>query len=1335
MTSSYDASLVTLSVIIAIVASFSALNLMHKIQHTKSGHHGYWLVAAATTLGTGIWTMHFVGMLSHHMSIDVHYDVQLTLLSLGLAIVASGIALFITDRYSRSIWVLVAGVIMGAGISGMHYVGMEAMRMLARIEYHSGLVVLSIVIAVISSIVALWLGMGKLGRNGYHLTFIVLASIGMGIAISSMHYIGMTAAMFIPVAAEVEPQGLSFDASGLAISGGSSILVALMAVAWFTFRDSKTGTSISSRVSLLSFSMVVITAAAISIIFYQHTSQTLIQRDLDKLSHEVNVESAELRAMIHTLRQDALFLSNTPPISGVIRAHNTGGIDPLDGSSDKDWKDRLAAILQAFLHSKPHYIKANFIGLSDDVGELIRVERKAGKIIHTPTSKLLIEEEVEYPGKVTLLAQGEVYLSDIILARHLGKIIQPQQPVMQAAVPVFSSDEVLFGVVMITMDFSPVLSDLVEEREEGDTDIVLNDNGDFLASRYPEKDFGFEYGRPWRLQEKYPELTEFISDKEQSAITQQVKIPSDTMSIYFEKVYFDPDNPSRFIGIGEGMPYSEILGNTHATVDRIILITITLISIATAVSFGLSRRILRPLKDMTLAAQRFARGDNDIALPDDARGELAILSLAFSSMVTQVNERGQQLQQSETFVKTVLDTAADAIITISNTTNGCYIRTANKEAETIFGYSLPEFKGMEINSIIQTDSSETCRTYFEQNIFSHTENNHGMVFKEVTGLRKQGDKFSLEIKITEMNLENERIFVLVIRDITDAKKIENELKMAASVMHSALEGVIITDQDNQIQAINPAFTLITGYTQEDVIGKNPNLLSSGQHDAEFYKEMWQSIHDDGFWQGEVWDRRKSGETFPKWMSISVIKDDLGKINNYIAIFSDITERKTNEKRLNQLAHYDPLTHLPNRLLFTDRLTQLVTQAKRHGTQLSLLFLDLDHFKLINDTLGHDVGDILLQQVANRIVSCVRESDTVARLAGDEFTVILPETTSSHDADRVAAKIVAALSEPFMLNDKQRFTGISIGISLFPDDADNVDSLIKYADVAMYRAKDLGRNNYQQYHKDMSDEVLRRLELETLLRGALERKELCLYYQPQIDLSNGEIIGVEALLRWFTADNQMIPPLEFIPIAEDTGLIHNIGEWVLEEACIQLNNWQKNGLDKFRVAVNVSYQQLADNNRHFPSIVKKYLNKHQIDASKLELELTESVTLDKPEQIMTILNELSAMGIQLAMDDFGTGYSSLSQLRRLPFQTIKIDKSFVSDITENPEDKDLVNAIVAISKTLKRTALAEGIETEEQLASLINMGCDVAQGYYFSKPLPANEIEPLLHNSRKKERRQ
>lgn len=1326
----YDLSLVILSVVIAITASFASLNLIRRLPHEWGNKHWGWLAAAAATLGLGIWTMHFVGMLAHHMSVPVQYDAQLTIISLILAVSSSGLALFITDRYSHGFWFWVAGLAMGLGIASMHYVGMEAMRMTAYIEYSTSLVILSVVIAIAASIVALWLGMGKPDREKHNFSFLVLASIGMGMAISSMHYIGMEAANFIPVTHNGELTGVAINASGLATIGGSVILIALVAVAWFAVRDERIGSSISSRVSWLAFSMIIISAITVGAFFYQHTTDSLIQRDYEKLSHEVDVEEAELRAIINTLRNDVRFLSRTPPVKGIIRSYLAGGIDPLDGSTDEDWHQRLAAIFNAFLQSKPDYLHSRFIHLEKNIIELVGADRQSNNLILIQQSQLPLESKKEYWDKVALLKKGDVYLSDVSLERHNGKIIQPPQAIMQAASPVFSDDNNLFGIITITVNFNEVLKELAEEREPGDSDFVINSSGDFLASRNPEKDFAFETGKPWHIQDEYPELTQFILDINQKSITQEIKIPGDTLILHLNKVYFDIENPTRFIGIAEGFPYSKMLSNTQATVNRVVIMTLVLIIIATSFTFIMSRRILRPLTDMTLAAQQFARGDLNITLKNDGRGELGVLSRAFSSMMTQVDERGDQLRRSEKFVKTVLDTAADAIMTIVYTEDGCSIRSANAEAVNIFAYSLDQLINMKLEKIIDIEKGVSSCSFIEARLNSLTKNDTAInnINDEATGIRNQGEKFPMEIKITEIGLEQQRVFVLLIRDITIKKQIENELKMAASVMHSALEGVVITDKDNQIIAVNPAFTSITGYTSEEVIGKNPRILSSGQHDLKFYIEMWRSIFSSDSWQGEIWDRRKNGEVFPKWMSISVIRDSYGGINNYIAIFSDITERKITEKRLHQLAHYDPLTQLPNRLLFADRLSQSIAQAERHGKRLALMFLDLDHFKLINDTLGHDLGDELLKQVSARISDSVRESDTVARIAGDEFTIILPDITNTYDADSVAAKIVSILAEPFVLNNKERFTGVSIGISLYPDDADNVDELIKYADVAMYRAKAQGRNNYQQYQKVMSEGVSRRLELETQLRGALERDEFRIYYQPQVDLNSGKIIGVEALLRWFTDKNTIISPVEFIPIAEETGLIRTIGEWVIERACIQLNKWSSEGLSHLRIAVNVSSQQFSDNNMHFPDMVKAYLHQYKIDASKIEFELTESAMLDHPEHTVEVFEELSKMGIHLAMDDFGTGYSSLSQLRLLPFDTIKIDKSFVCDITENPDDEDLARSIVAISKTLKRIVLAEGVETKDQLDSIIEMGCDVAQGYYFSKPLPIDKIEILLNKN-------
>ena len=560
-------------------------------------------------------------------------------------------------------------------------------------------------------------------------------------------------------------------------------------------------------------------------------------------------------------------------------------------------------------------------------------------------------------------------------------------------------------------------------------------------------------------------------------------------------------------------------------------------------------------------------------------------------------------------------------------------------------------------------------------------------------------------------------------DITPRKLVEADLRIASTAFESQ-EAMAITDKNQVILRVNQAFVRVTGYSVEEAVGKTPNLLKSGRQDDRFYQAMWESLSNDGHWQGEIWNRRKNGEAYPEWLNITAVTDESGQVTNYVASFSDITERKTAEHEIQHLAFYDPLTQLPNRRLLQERLKHGIDVERREGKQLALLMLDLDRFKAVNDSLGHQAGDALLQQVAGRITSRLREVDLVARLGGDEFIVLLENITHPDDAARVAEEIIADLSKPFRLiqSDDVRI-GASIGISLYPQHGDSPEMLLDHADAALYHAKDQGRGCFAYFSEDLTLAIRERIALEVRLRKAIKQQELRVFYQAQIDITSGSIVGAEALVRWQDPIEGLIPPCRFIPIAEETNLIVEIGEWVLRETCRQGRQWQDDGLPPLTLAVNVSPHQFRRSDIN--ALVATVLADTGFSAGQLELEITESGLMENQNKTTHILNSLHAQGIRLAIDDFGTGYSSLIYLKHFPLDVLKIDKGFIDDIPHNKDDMEIAATIVAMGHTLGFKVLAEGVETLEQLAFLQAQNCDLYQGYLKSRPLPADEFVALL----------
>ena len=554
-----------------------------------------------------------------------------------------------------------------------------------------------------------------------------------------------------------------------------------------------------------------------------------------------------------------------------------------------------------------------------------------------------------------------------------------------------------------------------------------------------------------------------------------------------------------------------------------------------------------------------------------------------------------------------------------------------------------------------------------------------------------------------------------------------ELLLAGHVFESSKEGILITDAERRILAVNPAFTAISGYRAEEVVGKQPDLLASGKHEPDFYRSMWQTIRETGSWSGEIWNQRRDGSVFPELLQITTVRSAGGEVLHYVGTFLDLTERKEAEDRIRQLAEFDPLTGLPNRSLLRDRMAQAMARAERENRRVAALVLDLDRFKTINDSLGHAIGDQLLKGVATRLRDLVRHSDTVSRLGGDEFVVVLTGLEHPAQALPAARKILEALAAPFQLGEHELLITPSIGFALYPDNAGDPETLLKHAEAAMYHAKNQGRNTFQFFTPEFNHWATDRLRTENGLRHALARSELLLHFQPQVDLATRSIVGCEALLRWQPADSEMVMPDRFIPVAEETGLIVPIGNWVLEQACGQLARWDAEGAAPIRMAVNVAVPQLRQPG--FVDGVRRALQRAGLAPERLEIEVTESVLLDKDERISQTLEGLLALGTKLSLDDFGTGYASLSYLRNFRFNVLKIDRSFVSELHHNEADIKLIRAIISIARDLSLQTVAEGVESEVQLEILQELGCTLGQGYHFSRPVPAARMGELLHGSK------
>jgi diguanylate cyclase (GGDEF)-like protein/PAS domain S-box-containing protein len=725
-------------------------------------------------------------------------------------------------------------------------------------------------------------------------------------------------------------------------------------------------------------------------------------------------------------------------------------------------------------------------------------------------------------------------------------------------------------------------------------------------------------------------------------------------------------------------------------------------------------RYIRAKVDQLLAVMgtcplRSEELDDDTLIALDPIG---IIAESFQQVIDHLNETNQSLSIVTDEIRAILDALGAAVVVLDGNDR---VDDCNRVAMDWF------FGGLNRAQVVGHPAAEVCTCA-----------------GELSGIRSCADGSMHNVRLYDRDIQivASKIFdkaghhaqtVMLFTDISQRMQTEEALRIAATAFE-VQEGMTITDSAKVILRVNKAFTEITGYSAEEAVGKTPSLLRSGHHDAAFYAAMWESIERTGTWQGEIWNRRKTGEVYPEWLIVTAVKNDAGLTTHYVGTFTDVTSRKKAEDEITNLAFYDPLTGLPNRRLLIDRLKQALassTRSLRHG---ALLFLDLDNFKTLNDTRGHDIGDLLLQQVAQRLSTCVREGDTVARLGGDEFVVMLEDLSenvleAATQTEIVGEKILATLNHIYHLHNYAHHSTPSIGITLFADHHGTIDDLLKRADLAMYQSKAAGRNTLRFFDPTMQAVVTTRAALEADLREAVQKGQFVLYYQAQMD-GVGRLTGVEVLLRWQHPLRGMVSPLEFIPLAEDTGLILPLGHWVLETACAQLTVWASQPeMAHLTVAVNVSARQF--HHADFVDQVLAVLDKTGANPQRLKLELTESLMVDDVEDVIAKMTALKAKGVSFSLDDFGTGYSSLSYLKRLPLDQLKIDQGFVRDILTDTNDSSIAKMVIALAESMGLAVIAEGVEIEAQKDFLASHGCHAYQGYLFSRPLPLGAFEEFV----------
>ena len=762
--------------------------------------------------------------------------------------------------------------------------------------------------------------------------------------------------------------------------------------------------------------------------------------------------------------------------------------------------------------------------------------------------------------------------------------------------------------------------------------------------------------------------------------------------------------------------YEHVSEMKNTMLIRVICIMTGLDLIVFIVGFIGVGKLINPINNLHLAASNIIKGQyfQSVPLPR-FNDEIYDLAVVFNRM--SVNLYNSLI--SKEFLNSIINTTPDMLLVIEENGN---IRLANNSVYQYLGYTQDELIGKSINIIFDDNKTKFTQLHLSKIIFDE-----GGYNIETEMILKSLDRVSVLCSFSKMrNKHNNGVeIVCIAKDITERKGYESDLRKLSAAVEQSLSAIVITDNIGNIEFVNHKFTDNTGYTLAEVKGKTPRILKSGIHDEAFYKDLWDTILSGREFRSDICNKKKDGSLVWEFMSISPIKDSKGVVTHFIAVKIDDTERKKAEERLKFLALYDALTGLPNRVLFEDRLNQSITYCKRTNQKFAIMFLDLDRFKNINDTLGHNIGDLLLIEVANRLNLCLRDSDTVSRMGGDEFQILLANTTGHSDPAKVSEKIIQYLGQPFILNDNECFIGVSIGICIFPDSGDEVETLLKNADLAMYQVKERGRNSYQFYDPAMDTANMERIRLENDIRSAVENEDFVLYYQPQVELKTGKIIGAESLIRWKHKEFGMISPAKFIPVAEEIGIINKIGDWVFEKACLQCKEWSDAGFNTINISVNLSSKQFQQ--KDFVNKLKQTIDKTGVDPNHIDIELTESGIMSDIEHSIDMMNEIKKFGIKISVDDFGTGYSSLLYLKRFPIDILKIDQGFIRNSTTDSSDAVITSTIINMAHSLNFKVVAEGVEIVDQLELLRTFNCDAIQGYIFSKPVTPSEFRKLLED--------
>ncbi|OMH38040.1 EAL domain-containing protein [Motiliproteus sp. MSK22-1] len=1136
---------------------------------------------------------------------------------------------------------------------------------------------------------------------------------------------------------------------------------------------------ITARITLI-FTLMAAVIIGLSAYGYYSNFQALVNQTLySRAEQQLSLASQEIQSTFENAHRDTHLLTHTPE---VIRYLNLVKHGPVNQNSTGN-HERLASFLEAYLEERYQYFQIRLI--SPQGRELIKVESSPSpdtprKIFTYPQSQLQDKSHRKYVLESLQLGEHQSYASVASLNREQQNISVPLRPTIRVAMPVYLKKQLL-GLAVINLELNTLFSQLKKQQRTDDLFYLIDESGNFLMHPEPDKRFASELGHTHKLRSEFEHI-------DLSRISDDIS----TFTINGNYQYFQRDTAKASSYFPKLMLLLEINGTPIKAAfgqmqDMVMLITLLSVIACFLLVFVLSGRIVQPLTLLASAMAHLpgAPFKGDTLLPVNRKDELGILSRAFVEMKNEISKQHHMLSVRKQRFQAITENILDGIVIID--TQGL-VQFCNPALESLFGYTKEELLGKNINKLMPEPYHHLHNSYLEQFLNDNTSRKVICNTREVEAQHCDGRLFPVELSVTQFNIDGEILFIGTLRDITqrkktaqdlneanqllrsaqarleeqvairtreldqsnkallqeieEHKKAQEALKLNYQVIRSTSEAVVVTDANNVIVEVNDAYTKITGYSREEIIGATPSRLQSGRHNKEFYAQMWSQLLREGCWKGEIWDRRKGGEIFPKWLTINIVKNDVGEISHYVGVFSDISDLKQQEAELEKLAHFDPLTQLPNRLLFKERVEQKLLRAARNGDKVALMFLDLDHFKHINDSLGHEAGDLLLIEISKRLETQIRDIDTlsrqtteqdislsrtVARQGGDEFTIALGDLHSLSGLVDVIERMQALLQKPVHIKGHDISVNTSIGIAVYPQDGLSYEELTRHADAAMYRSKEAGRGNFLFFTEQMNVEAHKRLKLETEMRKSLSNNHFQLFYQPKLESGQQNVMGMEALVRWQHPEQGLIPPTDFIGIAEDTGLIIPLGEWILHTACLNCATWNQQQNTELQVAVNISAKQFND--PKFVSKVTAALQNANLPAHCLELEITERVFIRNINDSITIVNQLRDLGIKIAMDDFGTGYSSLSYLRQLPIDTLKIDRSFIVQLNrqDSAADRAIIKAIIQLGWNLKMKIVAEGIETSAHDELLKSLKCDMLQGYFYSKPLAGEHFTAYLND--------